>query len=577
VRLSDWSRGAAVVSLLLAARATGAADDSGSLFGFVEDTHGAPLSNAVISVFGRGLARGGVTTLSDSSGRFFLPALPAGSYTLRALREGHVPAAARQITVIPRRDSSFTVSLAPMIDSAVAQAQESVKPEVGTVVGSEPDAAEAARELRWLIRHKRRSVLDSDTTPYATEAHDRAPAPGGSLADLGATVELMTNPAARMSLAPFGIEGRPASLSSVRLNGKLTENGRWSLGGLIAESEGTAWRMAAEFVFEPDTDHRLQFGTGYSAGFVRTVDTPRERPGGRSLGAAFAQDRWQMSERVSATLGARFSYIGFLADSNHADPMFALDFQADPHTRVTGRLSRRTVVPGGDLLTLSTLAAPAIAFAVMDAGLRAEAVDRLEVGIEENRGPLTLRAETFFEAVRDQLANVYDGEPALRRLRIANVGGAGTRGMVLTVGRRFGEALSGSLSYTIGHASRPDPVSEARRVLGPALAAADADYTDVAARVEAFIDESDTRLVAFYRINALSPSAETGIGPLTSARFDVQLSQGLPFLGHLTRADWDLLLAVRNLHYETTEGAMVDELAVLNPPKRLLGGISVRF
>ena len=64
---------------------------------------------------------------------------------------------------------------------------------------------------------------------------------------------------------------------------------------------------------------------------------------------------------------------------------------------------------------------------------------------------------------------------------------------------------------------------------------------------------------------------------LNSARFDVQLRQGLPFLGSLTRADWEFLLAVRNLFYETTEGATLDEVAVLNPPKRVLGGISVRF
>ena len=57
----------------------------------------------------------------------------------------------------------------------------------------------------------------------------------------------------------------------------------------------------------------------------------------------------------------------------------------------------------------------------------------------------------------------------------------------------------------------------------------------------------------------------------------MQLSQGLPFLGALTRADWNFLLAVRNLFYETSEGALIDELAVTNPPKRVLGGISVRF
>ena len=57
----------------------------------------------------------------------------------------------------------------------------------------------------------------------------------------------------------------------------------------------------------------------------------------------------------------------------------------------------------------------------------------------------------------------------------------------------------------------------------------------------------------------------------------MQLSQGIPFLGELTSADWELLLAYRNLFYETTEGGTLDELAVVNPPSRVLGGITVRF
>jgi hypothetical protein len=63
----------------------------------------------------------------------------------------------------------------------------------------------------------------------------------------------------------------------------------------------------------------------------------------------------------------------------------------------------------------------------------------------------------------------------------------------------------------------------------------------------------------------------------TSARFDVQVRQGLPFLQPLTRADWEILLAVRNLFYEASEGGFLDELLVEAPPTRVVGGISVRF
>ena len=94
--------------------------------------------------------------------------------------------------------------------------------------------------------------------------------------------------------------------------------------------------------------------------------------------------------------------------------------------------------------------------------------------------------------------------------------------------------------------------------------------------VETMIEGTDTRVIAFCRVNRLS-APELRPGASTNTRFDVQVSQGLPFLGAITRADWDVLVAVRNLFYEASEGGVLDEMAVAHPPKRVLGGISVRF
>jgi hypothetical protein len=121
-------------------------------------------------------------------------------------------------------------------------------------------------------------------------------------------------------------------------------------------------------------------------------------------------------------------------------------------------------------------------------------------------------------------------------------------------------------------------VVEEAGALADFFAYEDADFHDLVTRVETFIDSTDTRVIAFYRLNRLSPEADgQKANAVANTWFDVQLRQGLPFLGSLTRADWEFLLAVRNLFYEPTEGAVLDEVAVLNPPKRVLGGISVRF
>jgi hypothetical protein len=65
--------------------------------------------------------------------------------------------------------------------------------------------------------------------------------------------------------------------------------------------------------------------------------------------------------------------------------------------------------------------------------------------------------------------------------------------------------------------------------------------------------------------------------PGLDGRWDVQVSQALPFM-KFTTADWEMIVAVRNLFRETfAESSVYDELLVARPPKRLVGGITVKF
>jgi outer membrane receptor for ferrienterochelin and colicin len=290
-------------------------------------------------------------------------------------------------------------------------------------------------------------------------------------------------------------------------------------------------------------------------------------------------DRWEIVDGVTATVGGRFSYIGFLGDTNHFDPSATLEVQGDDDTTFRGAVHARTVAPGGDILTLNTLAsAPAMNFAVLNDGLRAERFTRYELGFDQQVGGTVVGAFTYYEGVRDQLANVFEGAQDERSLRIFNGGNAATGAVGVTVGRCFfGDSVRGSMSYTYGRSWREPTPSDVQGELA-ALGLSDGNFHDLAARVETTIEGTDTRVVAYYRLNRRMPDAvEPSPAELTHRRFDVQLSQGLPFLGSFTRADWNFLLAVRNLFYETSEGALMDEMAVINPPKRVLGGISVRF
>ena len=546
----------------------GSGNDDGGLVGVVEDTRGVPVPGAMVSLFGRGLRGAGLVTLSDATGRFFLPSLPAGSYTLRAMREGHHPAPAHQVTVVPDRDAIFTVSLTPVGENPPADARPTGDPD---------PMVERTRELRWLLRHKRRSVLE-ETTASMTWADTDRETPSrltGLFSDVGGTLELVAHPTFVGSGEDQGGFEVPASLSVVRLQGHLTDAAEWSLAGLVAESEGTAWRLGAEFVVEPGGGHQIRAGSGYGSRFLRAQRRPLGSPGeDQGVGAAFVQDRFEAGDKVVATLGARLTHIGFLNRANQVDPTVSLEVKRDARTRLRGSFTTRTLAPGGDLLTLSTLAsAPAIAYAVMGPDLKPERAYRAEISAEQDFGATRISAQTYYEDVHDQLFNAFEGRE--RSLRIVNAGNMASRGVGLTVSRRFGPVLSGSLSCSLGHAWRSSAVPwDSTGMPPPPLE--ESDFQDLVARIETRVPGTATRFSAFYRVSRLSPTAE-GVAPTLHSRFDLQVSQTLPFIGGWTSANWDFLVAVRNLYYEPSEGAALDELAVSNPPKRLLGGIAVRF
>ena len=395
------------------------------------------------------------------------------------------------------------------------------------------------------------------------------------------TFEVSTTPAligedGALTLA----EGIPTSQGVLKLHGKLADFGEWRLGGLVTESEGTAWRMAAEFTLTPGGGHEIQTGAGYGTRYLRPL--PGELPGApvdtRSVGSIFARDSWRMGQGWTASLGTRYSYLGFLQDGNSLDGFVAFERTVGRHGRIHGSFAVKTLAPGGDLLTLSSLAsAPVLNLAHLDESLRAARTSRYEMGFDREIGKTTISTFIFSEGVRDQLVNVH-GRQANDTLRILNGGGLAVQAVGLTLAHRLGNAVSGSLTYSYGRASREGaPGGPLADATGFSDALREARYHDVVARVEAFIDLTGTRLTAYYRVNTLDPEGESLTRPVTNGRFDIRLTQGLPFLQPITRADWELLVAVRNLFYEDFEGGALDEIASLHAPKRVMGGFAVKF
>jgi hypothetical protein len=530
-------------------------------------------------VFGKGIRGGSLVTVADSAGQFALPALPAGSYTIRALGTGHEPAAARKITVLPERDSIFTLSLTPIGETAPSSAN-------GDAAAAEPETI-SVREWEWLVRHRRRSVLESDEDlPVVVDPPPAAvvlAARGTSMPDLGGSVELMTSPAALgLDTDVLGTDTSVAGQGALRLQGRLADSGRWSLGGLVTEAENRTWRMGAEFVLEPGGGHEIETGAGYGTNYLRSTLASSDTLVQHSVGSAFVKDRFAIGRNTYATLGARYGYVGLLDDRNHIDTTAAVEYHEDAHAVLRASIASRTLAPGGDLLTLSTLkTSPITSDARFQDGLRPSRTWRYELAADRSIGAAKVGGHLFYESTDDQLVNVFDDGPT-PSLSVMNGGHLDVRGLGVTVGGHIGDVVNGSVTYTYGRTTRDGGRAGAAALASTwdILGYEEADYHDVVARVETFIDWSDTRVSAYYRFNTVNPEPDGRVGghsACTNTRFDVQLTQGLPFLQTLTRADWEVLVAFRNLFYEAAEGGSLDELVVLHPPKRVLGGISVRF
>lgn len=616
-------------ALLLISASAASARDSGSLQGRVEDAAGAPVSGAVVSVFGGGLSAGGVVALTDPGGRISLPALPAGSYTLRTVGQGRQRALAQRITVRAEERTYFSVSLidqggvAPRATDpagppyrnepgtsgafptagvlpvtfgggdesgggggpfVVGSTNERTVPAPGDTTAAEPPVqtqAEGARELRWLLRHKQRSSLESESLAPSTSGRS-GPAPSelgvASASLLGATLQIVAQ-TADSATGETQVPDDLSGLGLLTLSGRLSDSVRWSVGGVMAESQNRTWRMAAEFVIEPGGGHRLEAGSGYGRAPLGPSSThDRAHVDDNSIGALFVRDRWALTDRFSATAGLHWNYYGFLGDSLHLNPALGAEWKAGKNALLHAGVSVNTLSPGGDLLTLSTLATPpALAYARLDGGLRAEHITRSEIGISTQAGPVNLSAIVFHEGVRDQLLNTFGALEGVRSLSISNGPGLATNGALLQATATFGRNVLGTLSYSTGRTRRDAPL---RLADWPANGAAtqvlrDGDFHDVVARIETVVRRSDTRFVAYGRISALSAREDSHV--VTRTTFDLELVQGLPFLGGLAHADWDLLVGMRNLYYEQGTGAVLDEWAATKAPRRMVGGVSVKF
>jgi len=589
-----------------------AAAETGLIEGTVTDELGKPLDGAVIS------ALGGTTAfaVSDQSGQFTLKQLPPGPYLLRVHLSGFLAGRSTMVNVRPaaRSASSFTLKRegtanTPRITEA-AVAAIGAAPATTTVKAGDRDES----ELGWRLRHLKRGVLRDAATRAGIEQDDdwfitdsfeflgrafgtSAKAAKSLFTDLslGGQVNLLTTGAFDNPLQLLQLD-RTSSVAFFSVGAPVGSHGDWNVRAAMNQSDLSSWMLAGSYLVKAQVPHRYQFGMSYSlqryeggntAALSSVSDTAR------NVGSVFAYDEWQISRYISVAYGASYAHHDYLAGAGLFSPRLSAIFSPSKSWRVRATASRDLSAPGAEEFLPPSTAEylpPQRTFSPLSrAGLRSEEIQNYELGVERLLNGVTVGVRGFEQRINDQTVTVFglrqsDSAPsALGHYFVGSAGDANIRGVGLTLTHALAQNIRGSVDYSVATADwvgRPEAVEYAvlTRWLPSAVRPDRERIHDVTTSLETEIPQSATRVSVLYKLNnAFAADAGNATTPAFGARFDVQVNQALPFMNFRT-SQWEMLVGVGNLFHESLANTSAyDELLVVRPPKRIVGGLTVKF
>jgi hypothetical protein len=601
----------------------------GSITGVVSDDHGGPIAGAMVSALGTVTVAKAIT---DASGWFSIDALPIGDYTLQAHRTGFLGSARATVRVsglppalqrlqLRRLNSPVATSDAtPPVPARPIMAAGFGLP-AGTLA-DQPDASETSsdtvarddhphNETAWRLRHIKRSIL-KDSAPIVTVVERDGDITSGSLfgramdsaASLATTFFTDLPFSGEVNLLTTGAFG-PGELFSgdvlprgvaYMAIGAPTPAGDWSVRAAMNQGDLSSWIVAGAFQSRGETAHVYKFGYSYSAQDYlggNPAALAAATDGSRNVGELFALDRWAISPVIAVEYGGRYGRYDYLRPGGLFSPRVGLTVEPLKNTRISATVAQRMVAPGAEEFVASETPGPWLpperTFAPLGGPGPANAfsVERaryIDLMIEhEFDANYAIGLRRFYQNVDDQLVTLFGldvpgGPQSVGHYYIANAGSLGAEGWALRVSST-GKRVRGSIDYSVTRARWLDrgDMADIAAWAPAAIRYATEDLHDVTTSVATDIPETATRVFVIYKINTGYTRSDTSqLRPGLDARFDVQINQALPF--ELGGTRWEVLLGLRNLFRDPNDPASVyDELLVVRPPKRVVGGFLVRF
>ena len=596
----------------------------GVIFGSVQDDKGAPLAGATVSALGTTTA----VATTDRDGRFELRTLSPGPYLVRAHLSGFIAPRGQIVEVRPSARVTSSIALhrpvvasttepLPVLAAGLGGVPESAPPPDAVAdTGSAGNAGNDDHgEVAWRLRHARRSVLKDATMPdMGDEGSDGfgrpSPLEGAEPSSRLATNFFNTTPfSGQVNLLTTGSFDNPLqfftsnsfsrSIAYFGLGAPVGEHADWTARAALTQGAIASWIVAGGYTTRAPARHRYDIGLSYSTqrydgGNLSGLQGVTE--GSRNAGALYAFDTYAITPQVTLTYGARYARYDYLDGRSLFSPRVALTVEPIERFRISGVLSHRAVAPGAEEFMPRTdngiWLPPQRTFSSLVPGrpLEAERSTHMEVEVERDVTLATVTLRAFHQHVAGQLLTLFGidlpGTPAaIGHYFLGTAGDANASGVSAGLRAAFASRVHGSVEYSVTNARLGS--SEDRSTLMPLAPSAirlDSDRIhDLAASIETEVPETSTRVVVFYRIsNGFSrPGAGATIGvtdrPVLDSRFDVQVRQSLQFMD-FSNAKWEMLLAVRNFFRETApDQSIYDELLVVRPPKRIVGGLTLKF
>jgi hypothetical protein len=582
------------------------------LNGVVKDELGKPLSGAVVSALGSTSA----FAVSNNDGHFTVRNLPPGPYLVRAHLQNYLPSRGRVVQVAPDGRTTSTLEL-------TRRPSDTVDPSViaaGVGLVGEPSAAPAEPEDRhdhdevaWRMRHLKRSVLKDAEAAVAGLDGDSllgdslstmSRAFGGSarfasalFSDLPVTgqLNLLTSTSFDHPQDLFSLNGpAPRGVAYVSLEAPGS-SGDWRMRGTLTQGDLASWIVAGSYMRHQPATHAYEAGISYS--MQRYLGGNGEalaamRDGSRNVGALYAMDNWTITPELQFAYGAKYARYDYLEDRGLISPRVTMILQPDSKDslKVRTTVMHREVAPGAEEFippSVGLWLPPERTFSqVSRASFVPERHDQFEIAVDrEWANHVTVGFRAFKEQVEDQVVTVFglslaDTPAEIGHYQVGSAGDFDAHGWGVTFTRTVGENLRATVDYTQAQTTWQGRSGDfdMLAVLAPSARRNDETIHDVTASVESILAPSATRLLVVYKFNTAYAASRFGEAlPSMGVRFDIQVNQALPFM-NFTSAHWEMLVAVSNLFKEALyENSVYDELMVIRPPKRVLGGVTVRF